>query len=38
MSPLVKGFRMTAHRDDATGTRAVVRKPPKRETAVEVAT
>jgi hypothetical protein len=29
---------MTAHRDDAIGTGAVVQKPPKKETAVEIAT
>jgi hypothetical protein len=33
-----EGFRMTAHRNEATGTGAVVRKPPKEEPAVEVAT
>ena len=39
MHPIVKGFdcewfRMTAHRDIAAGTGAVVRKPSRKETAV----
>jgi len=33
-SGFCEGFRMTAHRDDATWTGAVVRKPPGEETAM----
>ena len=34
MAAFCEGFRMTADRDDAAGTGAVVRKPPKNEPAL----